>query len=791
MGQPPSNRPPSFRFYPAEVAQMDAILQKHEGYVPPRDFLVALAHRFSQSPERAGKIVVQMKQVSNWFQKRRYALKVKLVKSPVKHSASFVTPLRNLNLGLQQMSTSSEMLGVLEEAEGGPQNTALVRLGNLLELAFNKGLQVWNPMLKNIYVLIHSYLSYGINNCNYWSSTTKSGLELTLEDTSTRSIFLLEELHRILFSLLQEVSLGQDVGLTLSDDNHRDSPEEILLLLRCCCLIVWLHPHDQTVIKKIKDVVALLRRLSHLICSLSNKSTDSSIRFVKQMLEVYVDEVFADRPFQECLAISESVSYPRQSPSICSTLQIKSVLEVMTAHFLLSVPRDYALQTFLETLIWTEKNVQSHPELSITVGLSLIKHPEVLSVPVIFRSHIVSLVSEAIGICSFPHMAGVNVSRSKLYLSAFYDAAILYRSLFSKLMTSSQGKTVNGDFQSHFQRGIFDKVNLMLADMNHAWRAQISETTSIVTSDAISYIKMNIHIIGKTDQDNVVTFMSSVVSKIICAETDEGLLEMVRAMTLQDICLLASAIKLMSCSVLQATRCSDNRISKNMVLDNSPLSGIMSCFAQYNLLPVKIQQLLIDGLKPVPSSYDEYKLLFVHFAGLLSSCMVSGLGILVKGCLFLMLALLNTVIWKEGGSDFLRPLANDISQANSPSTPTENTPNNTSGRTKKKILCVRMASKFQSARRLMLRRQTSLDSANISDEEPCNGEAYLKCFTSNSKDIAELADFIVCEPGKDYTSWLHNREKYRSKRREKLAKRRKKRMIKVCRSLRHQSRVKL
>ncbi|XP_074311128.1 protein SAWADEE HOMEODOMAIN HOMOLOG 2-like [Silene latifolia] len=112
MGRPPSNGAPSFRFYPAEVAQMDAILQKHEGHVPPRDFLVALAHRFSQSPERAGKIDVQMKQVWNWFQNRRYALRAKLVKSPVKHSASFVTrnevtPLRNLNLGPQQMSTSS------------------------------------------------------------------------------------------------------------------------------------------------------------------------------------------------------------------------------------------------------------------------------------------------------------------------------------------------------------------------------------------------------------------------------------------------------------------------------------------------------------------------------------------------------------------------------------------------------------------------------------------------------------------------------------------------------------
>ncbi|KAH9610815.1 hypothetical protein KSS87_006787, partial [Heliosperma pusillum] len=141
-----------------------------------------------------------------------------------------------------------------------------------------------------------------------------------------------------------------------------------------------------------------------------------------------------------------------------------------------------------------------------------------------------------------------------------------------------------------------------------------------------------------------------------------------------------------------------------MVLDNSALSGIISCLAQYNLLPIKIERLLVEGLKPVSSSYDVYKLMFVHFGGFLSLCMVRGWGVLVKGCLFFMLALLNTLVWKEGGSDFLRSfawesLAHGISQANSPSTPTESTPNNISGSTQTSI---KMASKFQRARRLML-----------------------------------------------------------------------------------------
>ncbi|KAK9674479.1 hypothetical protein RND81_12G235300 [Saponaria officinalis] len=112
MGRPPSNGAPSFRFNPAEVAQMEAILKRHEGHVPPRDLLVALAQRFSQSPERAGKTVVQMKQVWNWFQNRRYALRAKSVESSGKPinspvTRNDVTPAMNVPSAPHQTAVSS------------------------------------------------------------------------------------------------------------------------------------------------------------------------------------------------------------------------------------------------------------------------------------------------------------------------------------------------------------------------------------------------------------------------------------------------------------------------------------------------------------------------------------------------------------------------------------------------------------------------------------------------------------------------------------------------------------
>ncbi|XP_028755542.1 protein SAWADEE HOMEODOMAIN HOMOLOG 2 isoform X2 [Neltuma alba] len=101
MGRPPSNGGPAFRFTQAEVAEMEAILQEHNNAMPARDVLTALAEKFSESPDRRGKITVQMKQVWNWFQNKRYAIRAKSSKAPGKLSITPMardesTPLRSM-----------------------------------------------------------------------------------------------------------------------------------------------------------------------------------------------------------------------------------------------------------------------------------------------------------------------------------------------------------------------------------------------------------------------------------------------------------------------------------------------------------------------------------------------------------------------------------------------------------------------------------------------------------------------------------------------------------------------
>lgn len=57
-------------------------------------------------------------------------------------------------------------------------------------------------------------------------------------------------------------------------------------------------------------------------------------------------------------------------------------------------------------------------------------------------------------------------------------------------------------------------------------------------------------------------------------------------------------------------------------------------------------------------------------------------------------------------------------------------------------------------------------------EETTNGKIFLKCRLGRSErvpDFDDLADFIECKQGKDYSSWLKHRQQYRMLKCDKMA----------------------
>ncbi|XP_057533931.1 uncharacterized protein LOC130812043 isoform X2 [Amaranthus tricolor] len=622
----------------------------------------------------------------------------------------------------------------------------------------------------------------------------------------TLSAVLFEKLENRLLSCLDESLMDQDVDQTVNHVDRKDSGEEVLLLLRCCILTVRLQSYAQVQIEQLHSVVDLLHQVSFQgissainggyirfndpISPLSTcssytnafssgvcaKSSDLSLRLLQQMLEVYLDELFADRPFLERIAIYDSVYSTNQNQSSCSSIQIDSFLELIAAHFLLSNHGEDVLQNFTNSLIWTEKPTFSSPEVSLHVAISLINHPVVMSAPVLIRTHLISLAAEVIGINVDPEKMVLKVRFVNIYLSTFYDSVILYYEHLSKLMTGScdPERIVQRSFESHYHTHSYDIVNFVLLDLDSAWKARIGcffdKTTPNMANDAISYIKMNIYIVHESCRDGVFSFFSSLIAKLFSVANNKVPMRSFEEMTVQDICYLASILKVMSCSLLQATyrdlSCVVALLKRKCARSAyNSLAGLLSCFGKYNLhLPIDVQQFIDDALKPHLSTCEEFELMFIHFAGLLSLCIVSGLEILVRGCLFIMLALLSAMSLELGSLGFSRPsdaLATDsFSNAVSPDTffrsgacsiPTD------SFDTYLKVCARRTSShrlayNFLRERRNLLRNQNTSTSSEMSDEETCNGEKFLRCYNADQEAIDDLADFIECKKWRDYSS---------------------------------------
>ncbi|KNA09487.1 hypothetical protein SOVF_153060 [Spinacia oleracea] len=647
------------------------------------------------------------------------------------------------------------------------------------------------PILKLLYCSICSSFSD--------KSDTKNGFQLKFGNTTMLSNILFEELHKRL------QSMDIKVGLAVLPVNGNDSAEELLMILRCCVLLVRLHPYDQILIEKLQFGVSLLRRLSFqriLTRSQSNYAgcTESSSLdfnanpsnlYLQQMQEVYLDEVFAERPFMECIGISDSVPSTFHDQAMCPSIQIESVLDIIAAHFLISFSGEDVLQTFMESLVWTNKNVVSSRELSLPVALSLINHPVMMSSSILLRSHLIYLASEVIGICDFTPKSGPNVKCWEGYQYTLFDSVTLYYEHMSKLMTGScsPGSIVQNPIESHFHSDIHDRIIFMLVDWDNAWRARarnsgiFNKTLSSMEIDAISYIEMNIYLVDETYRDNVCFFLGKLIRELVSVEIDQASLQSFEEMTVHEFYLLASILKLMSCSLLQANR-SDKILSCLIAFlkkrDTLPGHGVMSFFAQNKFcLPIEVQNFIVGALKSNLSTCEEFEFMFVHFAGLLSFSIVSGLHILMKGCLFLMLILANSLAL-ELRTESPTCVPSKVSVASSFGTSQKDTlaldlrtepptcvPSSSSGTSQKirvrKTSSHRVASCFRKERQKVLR-VINPDDPDLSDEETCNGEKYLRSLNVSQKDIDELADFLVCSPWRDYNARLEYSNKLRHRR---------------------------
>lgn len=359
---------------------------------------------------------------------------------------------------------------------------------------------------------------------------------------------------------------------------------------------------------------------------------------------------------------------------------IGSVLEVISIHFILSVYDEPAFENFLKRLyLQFSKNFRG-PELSLTAALPLLLNPIMLSAPKMLQTHLILLVSEAIAIDTSLKNARPDLRLMDCYLTAFERSVVLYTSHMSSSLMDHHPLGVNcshgnscmlgsyhPSFESCIQQGTREKIFDRVSHIDSL--RQLTKSDLMASSTA--YINKNQHIFDESCKDDSLSVLQSIILGGLSSDVNHNVFYRKGDSNSQDIYLLASILKLMSSSLMKVIWCLRNGGTlryPQTLKDTSSLKeydfvlGIIGCFSQFNV-SLPIQKFLSDMIKTRPMIHKTSKWMLLHFSGLLSLSFASGIDFLVKGCISIIMAILNLCAFEEGDMVALRSLLDSGSQS--------------------------------------------------------------------------------------------------------------------------------
>lgn len=378
----------------------------------------------------------------------------------------------------------------------------------------------------------------------------------------------------------------------------------------------------------------------------------------------------------------DSVSSASEMLFMChsSCDHIGSVLEVLSSHFLLSVSDEQACENFLSRLFWVHQKDLRVSELSLTAAISLLQNPIMLSAPKIFQAHLVSLVSEATINDLDPKSMRPDVGLMNCYLSLFETSVIFYKKHISNLqidghiiaakdsfIKSLSGEGFQPSFKSYIRSVTSNKIDGLITQLDNSWnsylRNRFSSTKLDLVTSAVTFVKENQHVLDESCRDDIVLILSHLIPEALSGDDSDTVLHKEGDASLQDVCLLTSVLKLISCSMLQAIWClshSGYPGSLKTLKDFSSckeyeyILGIIANFGRCDIdLPI---QKYLNHVMDHSAKHKESKMMLFHFSGMLSLSLAIGVDFLVKCCTLAIMVVLNLLIFEEGNLEALRPV---------------------------------------------------------------------------------------------------------------------------------------
>lgn len=388
--------------------------------------------------------------------------------------------------------------------------------------------------------------------------------------------------------------------------------------------------------------------------------------------KVFADELLRHQSLRRYLMIADSAS------SNCEKIfafhvdhgNIVSVLEVISTHFILSVSSERASENFISRLLLYYDKDFRFPELGVAPSIALLLDPIVHSAPKMFQAHVISLVSAAIGSDLSSENSAPDMGS---HLMVFQKSVILYSMHVSSLQMDGFHIELNcaydaylferghPTFESYIQEGTRSRLNQVWPKSSNSWDSHRCKMSSKTKTDLLAeyttFMKGWKFIFTDPCMDKAASILDCIIKRTLSQDATGDVVYINQSTTAEDICLLASILRLMSVSLLQAIKCissnGDSGCLKAMGSSSMRdkydyLISIINHFQHFKFwLPIQTS-LQEDLMKSQQGNYNVSKSMLVYFSGLLSLSFSNGLDLLAKGCISVIIALVYMIVFEEG-----------------------------------------------------------------------------------------------------------------------------------------------
>ncbi|OVA19239.1 hypothetical protein BVC80_521g29 [Macleaya cordata] len=272
------------------------------------------------------------------------------------------------------------------------------------------------------------------------------------------------------------------------------------------------------------------------------QQSGSFIPFLRSMIEVFIYELLVHRKLRQYFMMVDTISCTNEKLFMChlSHGDSDAVLELISAHFLLSVSDEQAFNKSLETLFPWHAEEPPFIEQSLTAAMQFFGTHVMFSAPQILQAYMISLVARCISINMAPDNQSLDSRLMNYYLSSFERSFILYCGHISLLFGDHpekpesapacndnpciSGTGLHPSFESYIRPVTYNQINVQATKFADSSHHLSSKKKSDLTSAYIAYMKENQNILDKSYRDEILSILSRIISRTLSGELGDTIL---------------------------------------------------------------------------------------------------------------------------------------------------------------------------------------------------------------------------------------------------------------------------